>query len=36
MNELQRLVQHRKAILLAEIGAWLHLVWKADWCNGPR
>jgi hypothetical protein len=31
MNELETLVQHRKAILLAEVGAWLHLIWKCPW-----
>lgn len=31
MSQLEKLVQHRKAILLAEIGAWLHMLGKYDW-----
>lgn len=40
MSELAKLAQHRDAILLAEIGAWLHMLGKYDWqfiekhCNG--
>lgn len=31
MNQLDQLAQHRDAILLAEIGAWLHMLGKYDW-----
>src|ERR1022692_176717 len=31
MNELKKLEEKRNAILFAEIGAWLHLLWKYNW-----
>jgi hypothetical protein len=31
MSELTKLAERKDAILLAEIGAWLHLLWKYDW-----
>ncbi len=31
MSQLEALAQHRDAILLAEIGAWLHMLGKYDW-----
>ncbi|PIE31967.1 CRISPR-associated protein Csx11 [candidate division KSB3 bacterium] len=30
-HELKKLAEKRDAILLAEIGAWLHMLWKYDW-----
>jgi len=40
MSQLETFAQHRDEILLAEIGAWLHMLGKYDWrfiehhCNG--
>jgi len=31
MSQLEALAQHQEAILLAEIGAWLHMLGKYDW-----